>query len=85
MDIGFALLPRFEGQGYAYEASVRIRDAAFRDFNLEKVYAITAVENKASQRLLDKLGMIFQKMMKLPNDDEAIMLYRLTQEDFVNL
>ncbi len=77
VDIGFAMLPQFEGQGYAYEsASVLIREA-MPHFNLTKVSGITIEENIASQKLLEKLGLRFTKMITIPNDDVPLMLYEM--------
>jgi len=79
VDIGFAFLPEHEGKGYAYEGSNRIMEAGIQKFNIEKISGITVLENKGSQRLLEKLGLTFQKMIRLPNDDEELMLYQWTK------
>ncbi len=77
VDIGFALLPEYEGKGYAYEsASVLIKEA-MPYFKLNKVSGITIKQNIVSQKLLEKLGLRFIKMFILPNDDEELMLYEL--------
>lgn len=57
IDLGFALLPAFEVQGYAYEAASRLKEAALTDFYLQEIYGITNPDNLASQKLLQKLGM----------------------------
>ena len=78
VDIGFALLPEFEQQGYAYEAASRILKAGLEEFGLPEVSAITAKANIRSQRLLEKLGLTFKKHIKLPNDEEELCLYQLS-------
>lgn len=75
VDIGFAMLPEFEGKGYASEAASKLMQLAKEEFNLSKVSGITLQTNKASQRLLEKLGLTFSKMIQLPNDSEELMLY----------
>ncbi|WP_321996517.1 GNAT family N-acetyltransferase [Draconibacterium orientale] len=77
IDIGFALLSEFEGQGYAFEAAERLKKAGIEDFKIKNITAITAKYNLRSQRLLEKLGMRFSKHVTLPNDTEEIMFYRL--------
>lgn len=77
IDIGFAFLPEFEGQGYAFEAAERLKKAGIEDFKIKNITAITAKYNLRSQRLLEKLGMRFSKHVTLPNDTEEIMFYRL--------
>ncbi|MBK8444367.1 MAG: GNAT family N-acetyltransferase [Sphingobacteriales bacterium] len=77
IDIGFALLPQYEQQGFAYEATSRILRAAFENFNITVVQAITTHNNHASQRLLEKLGMQCIGTTRLPDDDEELLLYKL--------
>lgn len=55
IDLGYALLPDYEGAGYALEASEKMIAVAFEEFGLAEVYAITNPKNIASQRLLKKL------------------------------
>lgn len=74
-DIGFALLPEFEGGGYAFEAAQRIFDAAFSEFGLKKISAITTQGNFRSQKLIEKLGLKFVKTVRLPDDDEELRYY----------
>ncbi len=54
IDIGFGLLPQYEGLGYAYESAHRLLNAAFEEFEIEEVKNITSKENISSQRLLEK-------------------------------
>jgi len=77
VDIGFAMLPEFEGIGYAFEAANKLMQLAKEEFHLSKVSGITLETNLASQRLLEKLGLKFSKMIQIPNDPEELMLYQL--------
>ena len=77
IDIGFAFLPEFEGQGYAFEAAKRIKKAGLEDFKIKNITAITAKYNLRSQRLLERLGLRFSKHVTLPDDDEELMFYRI--------
>lgn len=79
LDIGFAFLPDFEKKGYAYEASKRILDAAFNEFSIHKISAITLKDNFSSQNLLKKLGLEFERLTKIPNDEEELMLFVLNK------
>jgi len=76
-DIGFAFLPEFEGRGYAFEAADELLKVALSKFALKEISAITTKENVASQKLLEKLGLIFIKMTTIPNDSEELMLYKI--------
>lgn len=76
IDIGFAFLPKFENQGYGYEAAAKLMAVAFTEFGIKTIDAITSKENLASQKLIEKLGMVFKGPITLPGDDEEILLYR---------
>lgn len=77
IDLGFALLTEYENAGYAFEASSRLKTAAFEDFKLTELKAITVRENTASQKLLEKLGFSLEGTTRLPNDDEELLLYKV--------
>ncbi len=78
VDIGFALLPQYERQGYGFEAASRVMQAGLEDFDLKIIQGITNKENIASQKLLEKIGLTFHKCITLPDEDEEIMLFRCT-------
>ncbi len=75
MDIGFSFLPEYEGKGFGFEAANKLLNIAKHDFGVSKVSAITIKENLASQRLIEKLGLQFQKLIRLPNDPEDLLYY----------
>jgi ribosomal-protein-alanine N-acetyltransferase len=77
VDIGFAFLPEYEGKGYAYESALRIKEAGFNEFGITKISAITSKGNLGSQKLIEKLGLTFQKVITLPDDDEELMFYSI--------
>jgi RimJ/RimL family protein N-acetyltransferase len=55
-DIGFAFLPRFWSNGYAFESAAAVKDFAANVLRLSEVLAIVKPSNIASIRLLEKLG-----------------------------
>jgi len=73
IDIGFALLPEYERKGYGFEAATKILETARDVFNISKLSAITTTANKASQLLIEKLGMTYKETIKW--DHEELMLY----------
>jgi len=77
VDIGFGLLPQFEKQGFAYEASGEIMRAAKEDFGISKISGITAKDHYASQRLLEKLGLVLAGTVILPDEDEELLRYEI--------
>ena len=77
IDIGFAFLPGFEGQGYGYESASALLQTAFKDYKLNRVIAITSKHNMPSQNLLIKLGLNFESMITLPYENEELMLFSI--------
>jgi RimJ/RimL family protein N-acetyltransferase len=55
-DLGFALLDRFQGKGYAREAAAASLVHAERDCGLKRLAAITDPANLRSIRLLESIG-----------------------------
>jgi ribosomal-protein-alanine N-acetyltransferase len=80
IDIGFALLPDFEKKGYAFESVNYLKEIGFSDFKLKQISGITSKKNKASQDLLIKIGLKFEKTIILPNETEEILLFTLIQD-----
>lgn len=60
-DLGFALLPEYEGNGYMYEAATSLLEYAHTQLSLKQVDAYTSVANTACQKLLDKLAFHFKE------------------------
>jgi ribosomal-protein-alanine N-acetyltransferase len=80
IDIGFAFLPEYEKQGYAFEAANKVKQAGIEEFNITEIKAITTKDNLASQKLLKKLGLIFVKHFTLPDDGEELLLYHFVAD-----
>ncbi|NGY37014.1 GNAT family N-acetyltransferase [Flavobacterium sp. XN-5] len=77
IDIGFAFLPKYENKGYGFESTNTLKEAAFAEFNLMGISAITAQRNISSQKLLVKIGLQFEKNIKLIDDSEQLLLFKL--------
>lgn len=75
VDIGFAFLPQFEGLGYAYESSLKVKQIGIEFFGISHIKAITIESNIKSQKLLEKLGLKFVKFFRMEGDDAELMLY----------
>jgi len=77
VDIGFAFFEEYEGEGYAYESAKKIMDVGINEFGIKKVSAITLPENFSSIKLIEKLGLKFKEVVRIPNDEEDLNLYEL--------
>jgi len=80
VDIGFAFLPPYEGKGYAFESASRVMQYGQETHGITTVSGITVKENRASQRLLEKLGLMYIKTVILPNDPTPLLFYSNSKE-----
>jgi RimJ/RimL family protein N-acetyltransferase len=71
-DIGFAFLPEFAGQGYAYEIASATLNYAIDNLEISKISAITLPDNTRSIKLLEKIRM---KLIKpfVQNGEELLL------------
>jgi RimJ/RimL family protein N-acetyltransferase len=72
-DIGFAFLPQYAKQGYAYEAAKRILKEVLKNPFSNRIVATVLKENIRSIKLLEKLGLTFQEEIHV--DEKALLLY----------
>lgn len=77
-DIGFAVLPDHCGKGFAGEAAFAVLAHARNDLRLGELTAIVSPGNAPSIGLIEKLGLAFSEMIRMPGDDEDICLYSKT-------
>lgn len=76
VDIGYAYLQRYCGRGYAYEAGMAVLALA-PALGLKRVLAITSPNNLASNGLLRKMGMRYERFVHLVPGDAGSNLYSL--------
>ena len=60
MELGYALSERYWGQGLVVEAARVLLDYTFTEYPVERMQARVVVENRASHRVLQKLGFVFE-------------------------
>ncbi|MBS0631298.1 MAG: GNAT family N-acetyltransferase [Verrucomicrobia bacterium] len=77
VDLGFALLPEFCGQGYAHEAAAASVAYARDTAALARLVAITSPDNLRSQALLKKLGFTYERTLRLTETGPESHLYGL--------
>ena len=76
-DIGFAVLPEYAGKGLAGEAAFAVLNYARDELALDALTAIVSPGNAPSIGLIEKLGMRFDRMITMPDDDTPIRLYSM--------
>lgn len=75
VDVGFAFLPKYWMKGYAFESATAVLKFAKESVGLKRVLGIVNPENAASIRVLEKLGLKFESMVKMPQDNFEIKLF----------
>lgn len=90
VETGWRLAKKFWGFGYATEAAKQALNFAFEALHLDEVVSFTAVENKKSQAVMQRLGMINTKQNFMHPDIKINkplcehVLYKIKREQWVN-
>ena len=74
-DIGFAFLPEFWGQGFAFEAASAVMHFGYRQLELPRIVGLVSAGNMASIKVLTRLGLQFEKVVALLPSNESVQLY----------
>ncbi len=77
-DIGFAFLPQYAKQGFAYEAAMAVMADVMKE--QEMVLATTVPENTSSILLLEKMGLSYQK--EVVDNGEKLLVYGISAYKF---
>jgi [ribosomal protein S5]-alanine N-acetyltransferase len=75
VDLGYAFLPAYRGQGYAREAAASWLACGFERFGLKSIVAITSVDNAASGKVLEAIGMRFERRLRVAGHEEDSLMY----------
>jgi ribosomal-protein-alanine N-acetyltransferase len=75
VDVGFAFLSRHRSKGYAAESAAAVLAHARRVLRLRRVVAITAPENFGSIAVLEKIGLQFERMIRLTEHGSELKLF----------
>jgi len=71
-EVSYMLLPIWWGYGYATEVLKEVINYAFKDLKLLDVIAETQIANKASRKLLEKVGMCLVHRLKRFSAEQGI-------------
>ena len=75
IDLGFALLERYAGHGYAYEASLATLSYCSSQLKLDSVVAISQPDNLRSAQLLQKLNFNPERLVNLSHTQIELQLW----------
>jgi ribosomal-protein-alanine N-acetyltransferase len=77
-EIGYELLPIYQGKGLMQEAASKVLKFGFRHIGLNSIEAYTHSENQNSIRLLEKLN--FKKQLPSVDDSgKSVILFKLSK------
>lgn len=75
IDIGFAFLPQYWLKGYAVESASAVLTHAKDNLDIKRIAGITTPDNHGSIKVLEKIGLKFEKMVKLPEDEIELKFF----------
>lgn len=75
VDVGYAILQRHWRRGYALESAAAVLEHARDALGIERVVAVTVPGNAGSVRVLERLGMRYERMVRLPGQEQESALY----------
>jgi ribosomal-protein-alanine N-acetyltransferase len=75
VDVGFAFLPSYWSRGYALESATAVMNYGREVLRLRRIVAIVSPDNEASIRLLEKIGLRFERMITLASDQPEVKMF----------
>jgi RimJ/RimL family protein N-acetyltransferase len=75
VDVGFAFLSRHCSKGYAAESASAVLVHASQVLRLQRIVAITSPENRGSIAVLEKIGLKFERMIRLAEHGPELKLF----------
>lgn len=79
-DIGYSILPAYCGRGFAFEAASAVLGYARSDLRLPRITAFISPGNAASIGLAEKLGLRFERSVRLSGEDSDLSLYSMEMQ-----
>lgn len=82
VEIGWRLAPEAWGKGYATEAARSTMTRGFDDLKLERIVSICHIKNAASENIMKKLGMHFDRETITASSKVDVRVYALENTDY---
>ncbi|MFH8573479.1 GNAT family N-acetyltransferase [Streptomyces sp. NPDC017993] len=82
VEISWRLGRQFWGQGYASEAAQAVLEFALQDRGLERVIAIDRLGNEASENVMRKLGLVFERETAHPDYGHALTVHSIDLTEY---
>lgn len=82
VEIGWRLARPYWGLGFATEAARAVLQFAFADRGMDRLVSIRHVDNRASGRVMEKLGMRLDRRTQVPPEGRPVAVHALTREEW---
>ena len=83
VEIGWRLARSFWGAGLATEGARAALRFGLVDQGLERLVSIRHVENVRSARVMEKIGLTFDRRTTVPGNGRAVDVYAITRDEYV--
>lgn len=80
VEIGWRFSKPSWGKGFASEAAAAALSFGVNELNITDIVSICQIENRASARIMQKLGMIFDRRTIDPTCEREVEVYRMPQQ-----
>jgi RimJ/RimL family protein N-acetyltransferase len=85
VEIGWRFQRRHWGRGFATEAARPLLRYGFTEVGLDRIVSIRQVENLASGRVMEKIGLRFSHETTVPGNGTRVAVYALDREGYQRL
>jgi [ribosomal protein S5]-alanine N-acetyltransferase len=75
VDVGFAFLSRYRSKGYAVESAAAVLEHARRVLRMRRIVAISSPDNAASIAVLERIGLKFERTIRLAEHSPELKLF----------
>ncbi|NEP06202.1 MAG: GNAT family N-acetyltransferase [Okeania sp. SIO2G4] len=82
IELGYRLQRKVWGKGYATEGSKALISKGFLEWEIQQVAASALLENKASIRVMEKVGLKFERNFVYSESQQKVIKYSLSQDYF---
>ncbi len=81
IEVGYGMIKDFWGKGIGYECAKAWLEFGFNEKGLERIVAVAYPENKISWRIMEKLGMHYEKTEE--HYGAKCVFYAISREEFL--
>ena len=81
VDVGYRFLPDCWGKGYATESSRAVIEHGFQELGLSRIIGLVMPQNTPSARVLQKVGLHYEKRIRVDDCNEELDLYATSRAE----